>query len=71
MSALDHPEVVLRLPPLDGATAAWIIDLCGLLQTAIWRAYGDEIEAHWTTAEPDQPIHGRLAPTPTQRRRRH
>jgi hypothetical protein len=70
MSAHDGPDVVLRLPPLDGATAAWILDLCGLLQTAIWRAYGDEIEAHWTATEPDQPIYGRLASPPTRKRRR-
>jgi hypothetical protein len=59
---------VLRLPPLDGATAAWILDLCGLLQTAIWRAYGDEIEAHWTATEPDQPIYGRMQTTPPKKR---
>jgi len=55
------PELHLRLPPLDGATAAWILDLCGQLQAALWRSYGDEIEAHWLVTEPDQPIHGRLS----------
>jgi hypothetical protein len=62
------PDVVLRLPPLDGATAAWILDLCGNLQTAIWRAYGDEVEAHWTATEPDQPIYGRLPSSPAKKR---
>lgn len=68
MSAKDGPDVVLRLPPLDGATAAWILDLCGHLQKAIWRAYGDEIEAHWTATEPDQLIYGRLPSSPAKKR---
>jgi hypothetical protein len=62
------PELVLRLPPLDGATAAWILDLCGHLQTAIWRAYGDDIEAHWLATDPDQPIYGRLSPHSPKKR---
>lgn len=70
MSTHDGPDVVLRLPPLDGATAAWILDLCGFLQTAIWRAYGDEIEAHWIATEPDQPVCGRLASPSIRKRRR-
>lgn len=61
------PELVLRLPPLDGPTAAWLLDLCGHLQTALWRAYGDEIEAHWLTTEPDQPIYGGLPRPPRKR----
>lgn len=61
------PELVLRLPPLDGATAAWILDLCGHLQTALWRTYGDEIEAHWLATEPDQPIYGGLPRPPKKR----
>ena len=69
MSAQSNPGVVLRLPPLDGATAAWILDLCGQLQTALWRAYGDEIEAHWIATEPGQPIYGRL-PSRAPRSRR-
>jgi hypothetical protein len=68
VSAKDGPSVVLRLPPLDGATAAWILDLCGHLQTAIWRAYGDEIEAHWTTTAPGQLIYGRLKPALPKKR---
>ncbi len=68
MSAKTRPDVTLWLPPLDGATAAWILDLCGHLQTAIWRAYGEEIEAHWTATEPGQPIYGRLHP-PARRKR--
>lgn len=51
----------LSLPPLDGATAAWLVDLCGQFQNALWQAYGDEIEAHWTTTEPEQPIYGDLS----------
>jgi len=58
----------LWLPPLDPATAAWILDLCGHLHRAIWLAYGDEIEAHWKATEPDQLIYGPLRPTPTRKR---
>lgn len=68
MSAKDGPRVVLRLPPLDGPTAAWILDLCGQLQSALWQTYGDEIEAHWVATDPDQPIYGRLQPTPPKKR---
>jgi hypothetical protein len=52
----------LQLPPLDGATAAWLLDLCGYLQIALWREYGDQIENHWTASEPGQMIFGRLQP---------
>jgi len=63
MSTKLRPGFKLWLPSLDGATAAWILDLCGHLQRAIWLAYGDQIEAHWTATEPDQPIYGpRRAP---------
>jgi hypothetical protein len=68
MSAKSPQRLTLSLPALDGATAAWILDLCGQLQTAIWRAYGAEIEAHWTATEPGQPIYGRLA-RPARRKR--
>ena len=71
MITRDSRDAILRLPPLGGATAAWLLGLCGQLQTAIWRAYGAEIEAHWTATEPDQPIYGRLASPPTRKRRRH
>jgi hypothetical protein len=57
----------LHLPPLDGHTAAWLLDLCGQLQVVLWRRYGDEIEAHWRATEPDQLIDGRLQP-PSPRR---
>lgn len=70
MSAKVSPHFTLPLPPLNGATAAWIIDLCGHLQTAIWLAYGDEIESHWAATDPSQPIYGRLQPTPTPPRKR-
>lgn len=59
---LDHFHLSLHLPPLSGATAAWILDPCGQLQTVIWRAYGDQIEVHWLATEPDQPIYGTLRP---------
>ena len=67
MNDKHGPELMLRLPPLDGPTAAWILDLCGHLQTALWRAYGDEIEAHWLATEPDQPIYGGLPRPPKKR----
>jgi len=62
------PWLKLQLPPLDGATAAWILDLCGLLQRAIWLAYGDQIETHWQTTEPEQPVYGPAKPHPTRKR---
>jgi hypothetical protein len=52
--------VALRLPPLDGPTAAWLIDLCGQLQAALWREYGAEVEAHWRATVPAQPIYSSL-----------
>lgn len=64
MNSTDPWDLVLRLGSLDAATAAWLLDFCGHLQQAIWRAYGDEIEAHWASTEPDQLIYGRLSPTP-------
>jgi hypothetical protein len=61
------PPLVLSLPPLDGASAAWLLDLCGRLQEALWRQYGAQIEAHWAATEPDQPIYGPLQRQRTQR----
>ena len=68
MSATTHRDFVLRLAPLDAATAAWVLDFCGHLQQAIWRAYGDEIDAHWAATDPEQPISGPLPPTPSNKR---
>jgi hypothetical protein len=68
MSSTDQRNLVLRLGPLDAATAAWILDLCGQLQQSIWREYADEIEAHWAATDPGQPIYGRLSPTPSNKR---
>ena len=62
MIASKAPRIVLCLPPLDAPTAAWLIDLCGHLQTEIWRKYGDALEAYWTATEPGQPIYGPLEP---------
>jgi hypothetical protein len=62
MSASKEARLVLNLPPLDPPTAAWLIDLCGHLQTAIFQKYGDELEAYWTATEPNQPIYGPLEP---------
>ena len=68
MTPRARPGLELWLPPLDGATAARILDLCGHLQRAIWLTYGDEIEAHWKATEPDQPIEGSLRPEPRKKR---
>jgi hypothetical protein len=68
MSATDHRDFGLRLGPLDAATAAWVLDFCGHLQQAIWRTYGDQIEAHWAATDPEQPIDGPLAPAPANKR---
>jgi len=54
----DPTPTTLRLPPLDIATAAWLLDLCGQLQEVIWRTRGAELEAYWTATEPGQPIYG-------------
>jgi hypothetical protein len=58
-------RIVFSLPHLDGATAATLLELCGQLQVALWRIYGDEIEAYWTETDPEQPIYG---PLPWRRR---
>ena len=64
MSTKRDLGFVLRPPPLDGATAAWIFDLCGQLQRALMQAHGEQMEAHWTGTEPDQPLYGRLQRRP-------
>jgi hypothetical protein len=69
MTAKSHPGPSMPLPPLNGATAAWILDLCGHLQRAIWLAYGDQIEAHWRATEPHQKIYGSLQPEPRRPKR--
>ena len=69
MSDKDRRDFVLRLGPLDAATAAWVLDFCGHLQQAIWRTYGDQIEAHWATSDPQQPIYGPLAPPSPSKKR--
>ncbi len=68
MTDRQRPGFTLWLPPLDGATAAWILALCAHLQRAVWLAYGDEIEAYWTATDPEQPIYG--PPQPPARRKR-
>ena len=65
MSDTNRRDLILRLGPLDAATAAWMLDLCGHLQQAIWSTYGEEIEAHWAATEPDQLIYGHLPPADT------
>lgn len=65
-AADNRRALTLRLP-LNGATAALLIDLCGQLQEALWRAWGAEIENHWLATEPDQPIYGPLQPPPSKR----
>ena len=71
MSDTNGRDFVLRLAPLDAATAAWLLDFCGHLQQEIWRAYGDQIEAHWAATDPEQPTCGRLQrPSPPPRKRR-
>ena len=64
----DPQDLLVRLPPLDPSTAAWLLDFCGLLQQAIWRAYGDAVEAHWRLTEPDQPIYQPRSPCSPRKR---
>ena len=59
---MRRPGIELSLPPLEPATAAWLLDLCGQLQHAILQAYGDELEAYWTATSPEQRIEGPLVP---------
>ena len=66
MNKKDCRDLLVRLGPLDAATAAWVLDFCGHLQEAIWHTYGDEIETYWTTTDPEQPIYGSLQPKPTR-----
>jgi len=65
----DRKNLVLRLHPINGATAASLFDLCGQLQAALLHGYGDEMEIYWTAAEPGQPLYGSLQP-PARRRAR-
>ena len=58
----------LRLPPLTPATAAALWDLCGLLQQAIWREYGAELDQHWQEVEPDRIIYGSVADLDNRKR---
>lgn len=60
----DRLRALTIRPPLDGATAAAILDLCAQLQTVLWRVWGAEIEAHWAATEPGQPVYGPLRPPP-------
>lgn len=62
-------HLVLRLPPIDGATAASLFDLCGQLQAALLSDYGDEMEIHWTAAAPGEPLYGPLQPRARRRAR--
>lgn len=65
----NHPPVRLELPPLDVATVAWLVDVCGRLAHALLRRYGDELEAYWAVTEPEQPITGPLrSPRPPRAR---
>ena len=61
MSVKRPRSLNLRLPPLTPATAAALWDLCGFLQQAIWREYGEELEKHWQEVEPDKVIYGSVA----------
>ena len=63
----DRKYLVLRLPPVDGATAASLFDLCGQLQEALRSGYGDEMEIHWIAAEPAEPLYGPLQPRARRR----
>lgn len=68
MTPSDRPAISMPLPPLDVATAAWLLDLCGQLQQIIWRTHGADLEAYWTATEPGQPIYGPLTKPPRRRR---
>lgn len=68
MRAKHRSELALPLPPLNGATAAWLYDLCGQMQSALLRVHGEAMEAHWTATVPDQPIYGPLHPAPPKKR---
>lgn len=61
MTTKKPRRLTLRLLPLAPATAAALWDLCGVLQEAISREYGEELDQHWQTVEPDQPIYGKIS----------
>lgn len=68
MNSGPRRPLTIPLPSLDGPTAAWLVEVCGHLQHALWLAYGDQIEAHWTATQPGQPIYGPLqSRTPRKR----
>ena len=69
MKPAERRGPTLNLPPLEPATASWLLDLCGQLQHAILQTYGDELEAYWTATSPGQRLVGSLS-EPRRRRSR-
>ncbi len=63
----DRPHLELRIPEMNAATAAWLLDLCGCLQQAIWRRYGGEVVEYWERTEPDQTIYSSPRTKPRKR----
>lgn len=61
MTTKKSRRLTLRLLPLEPATAAALWDLCGVLQQAIWREYGEELEQHWKAEEPSRPVYGKMS----------
>lgn len=53
---MSQHRVCIELPPLDIATVAWLVDVCGQLAHVLLQRYGDELEAYWAQTEPRQPI---------------
>jgi hypothetical protein len=58
----DRRRTITIHPPLDGATAAALLEICAQLQAVLWRVWGAEIEDHWSATEPGQLIYGPLHP---------
>lgn len=58
----DRVRIQLELPPLDVATVAWLLDVCGQLSHVLLKRYGDQLERYWSATEPGQPIAGPLRP---------
>jgi hypothetical protein len=61
VTAKKPRSLTLHLPPLTAATAAALWDLCGSLQEAIWREYGEQLDQHWQAEEPGQPVYGKMS----------
>lgn len=68
MSESRRPPMTVNLSPLDGPTAAWLLELRGQLQVALWQENGEEVKVLSTATEPDRLLYEPLQPASRKRR---